>query len=250
VAGPAAAYGPWQTVWKRHATWSRDGTWARLLTAVQAQADAAGELDWLVGWTRRWSGSTTTPPASAMSGGAGSNHNHRCAEPADHALGRSRGGWTTKIHAACDGAGRPLALHLTGGNVNDTTQFAQVLAGICVPRLGPGRPRTRPGYVVADKGYSSRANRALLRSRGIGHTIAEPPTSRRTGGVAAAAAAARSAMTAAATPAATTSNAASTGSSSGAASPPATARPPPTTAARSTWPPCSCGPPHEPGDTP
>ena len=109
-----------------------------------------------------------------MSGGAGSNHNHRCAEPADHALGRSRGGWTTKIHAACDGAGRPLALHLTGGNVNDTTQFAQVLAGICVPRLGPGRPRTRPGYVVADKGYSSRANRALLRSRGIGHTIAEP----------------------------------------------------------------------------
>ena len=42
-------YGPWQTVWKRHATWSRDGTWARLLTAVQAQADAVGELDWLVG---------------------------------------------------------------------------------------------------------------------------------------------------------------------------------------------------------
>ena len=42
-------FGPWQTAWKRHATWSRDGTWQRLLTALQAQADAAGDLDWLVG---------------------------------------------------------------------------------------------------------------------------------------------------------------------------------------------------------
>ena len=42
-------FGPWQTAWKRHTTWSRDGTWQRVVTAVQAQADAAGELDWLVG---------------------------------------------------------------------------------------------------------------------------------------------------------------------------------------------------------
>jgi transposase len=41
-------FGPWQTVWKRHARFSRDGTWDRLLTRLQAQADAAGELDWQV----------------------------------------------------------------------------------------------------------------------------------------------------------------------------------------------------------
>jgi hypothetical protein len=46
-------------------------------------------------------------------------------------------------------------------------QFAAVLDGIRVPRLGPGRPRTRPDRVLADKAYSSRANRALLRCRGI-----------------------------------------------------------------------------------
>jgi putative transposase len=40
--------------------------------------------------------------------------------------------------------------------------------------LGPGRPRTRPDRVVADKAYSSRGNRALLRSRGIGSVIPEP----------------------------------------------------------------------------
>ena len=48
-----------------------------------------------------------------------------------------------------------------------------MLGGIRVPRLGPGRPRTRPGRVLADKAYSSKANRALLRRRGIGAVIPE-----------------------------------------------------------------------------
>ena len=33
-------FGPWQTVWKRHRTFSRDGTWDRVLSVLQAQADA------------------------------------------------------------------------------------------------------------------------------------------------------------------------------------------------------------------
>jgi putative transposase len=40
--------GPWQTAYERHNRWSADGTWARLLAAAQADADAAGRLDWLV----------------------------------------------------------------------------------------------------------------------------------------------------------------------------------------------------------
>lgn len=43
-----ARFGPWQTAWKRHATWSRDGTWERVWRALQASADADGELDWMV----------------------------------------------------------------------------------------------------------------------------------------------------------------------------------------------------------
>lgn len=35
------------------------------------------------------------------------------AKPADHALGRSRGGWTTKLHLACDQGGKPLSLLLS-----------------------------------------------------------------------------------------------------------------------------------------
>jgi hypothetical protein len=39
------------------------------------------------------------------------------AEPGDHAIGRSRGGLTTKVHALTDRAGRVLVVLLTGGNV-------------------------------------------------------------------------------------------------------------------------------------
>jgi transposase len=63
---------------------------------------------------------------------------------------------------------------LTAGQGGDSPQFEAVLEGIRVPRLGPGRPRIRPDRVLADKAYSSRANRAYLRRRGIKATIAEP----------------------------------------------------------------------------
>jgi transposase len=81
---------------------------------------------------------------------------------------------TTKLHSLVDGTGRPLVLVLTAGNVNDTLVFAQLIDSLSVPRNAAGRPRTRPDYVLGDKGYSSRANRELLRRRGISHTIPEP----------------------------------------------------------------------------
>ena len=62
---------------------------------------------------------------------------------------------------------------VTAGQRGDSPQFAAVLGGIRVPRLGPGRPRTRPDRVLADKAYSARANRAYLRRRRIGCTIPE-----------------------------------------------------------------------------
>ena len=78
------------------------------------------------------------------------------------------------MHALTDGRGRALVVLLTAGNVTDTTMFAPLLAALRVARVGPGRPRTCPDYLVADKGYSSRATRVLLRRRGIAHTIPEP----------------------------------------------------------------------------
>lgn len=41
-----ACYGPWQSVYGLFRRWQRDGTWARVLTALQALADAAGRIVW------------------------------------------------------------------------------------------------------------------------------------------------------------------------------------------------------------
>jgi transposase len=86
------------------------------------------------------------------------------------ALGRSRGGLTTKLHLAADRRCRPIARHTTPGQRADCTGFVQVMAGIRIRRR-VGRPRTRPGHVLADKAYSSKAIRAHLRWRGITATI-------------------------------------------------------------------------------
>jgi transposase len=82
-------------------------------------------------------------------------------------LGRSRGGWTTKLHLSCEQGRKPLSLLITGGQRGDSPQFGAVLERIRIPRSGPGRPRTRPDRVLADKAYSSKGNRAYLRRRRI-----------------------------------------------------------------------------------
>jgi len=91
-------------------------------------------------------------------------------------VGRSRGGFTTKIHAAVDGRGRPLALVVTGGQRNDGAMLAEVLADIRVPRLGTGRPRTRPDAVIADRAYTNGINRNMLAGRGIKAVIPQKST--------------------------------------------------------------------------
>ncbi|TFC58545.1 hypothetical protein E3O62_10160 [Cryobacterium sp. TMT2-15-1] len=113
----------------------------------------------------------------------------------------------------------------------DSPMFPEVLGSLRVPRLGGGRPRTTPDRAMGDKAYSSKANRKMLRDRGIqavipersdqvanrkrrGHPVAAHPhsTRRRTN-------------------AATSLNGVSRSSSSGAASPPATTNSPSPTAA-------------------
>ena len=64
---------------------------------------------------------------------------------ATQALGRSRGGFSTKIHVVVDGLGNPLRLRLTAGQVHDVTQAVDLLEGL------------RTGHVIADRGYAAQA---------------------------------------------------------------------------------------------
>jgi transposase len=81
---------------------------------------------------------------------------------------------STKIHHLCDGQMRPLVMLVGPGQGGDAPMFPLLLDALSVPRLGPGRPRTRPDRAVGDKAYSSRANRALLRRRGVQAVIPQP----------------------------------------------------------------------------
>ncbi len=104
--------------------------------------------------------------------GALSNYKKFGDEPPDHAIGRSRGGLTTKNHLVCDGKGRALAFILTPGQTADTSMLTATLSEIRIPGAR-GKPRSRPDRVLADKGYPSKVNRAWLREHGIAATIPE-----------------------------------------------------------------------------
>jgi len=73
-----------------------------------------------------------------------------------------------------DGRGRLLTLILGPGQAGDCAVLPLLLAELRVARRGPGRPRTTPESVRGDKAYSSRANRQLLRARGIRAVIPQP----------------------------------------------------------------------------
>lgn len=81
-------------------------------------------------------------------------------------MGRSRGGFGTKIHVATDGGGLPLNILLSPGQAHES-QFAQrLLDGIGVQRQN-GSMKRRGHAVLADKAYSGHTLRYELKSKGI-----------------------------------------------------------------------------------
>ena len=146
-----------------------------------AAADARGEIDWVV--------CIDGTIVRAHQHAAGARHRPSKADraanvehPPDEALGRSRGGFTTKLHLACDGRGRPLAVVPDPGQRHESTQLGAVLDAIRVPRrAGAGGPGKRPDHLIADKGYSYSACRQLAAPPGIPHTIPERRDQRRGG---------------------------------------------------------------------
>jgi transposase len=86
------------------------------------------------------------------------------------ALGRSRGGFSTKVHVRAEGCGKPVTFHLTGGERHDSVALAALLDDGAVRRKR-GRPRLRPRRVAGDKAFAGRPSREQLRRRGIGAVI-------------------------------------------------------------------------------
>jgi transposase len=137
-------YGSWQSVYGLFRAWQLAGRWAAIVTSLQVLGDQAGLIDWTVSvdstvnrahqhaaGARRYPEAQRTPPAG---------------EPADHALGRSRGGLSTKVHLASEQGRKTLAMILTPGQAADSPQFTAVLGRIRVPRRsGQGSAADPPG---------------------------------------------------------------------------------------------------------
>ena len=72
----------------------------------------------------------------------------------DEALGRSSGGFSTKVHCVCDALGNPIEFILTPGQASDHTKAKQLIEGFKFESL------------LADKGYDSNSLREFVKSLG------------------------------------------------------------------------------------
>ncbi|WP_375782524.1 IS5 family transposase [Roseospira marina] len=145
-----ATYGPPTTIYNRFRRWSGRGIWQQLFEALVAVTpDDMHMID-----------STSTKAHRSAAGGKGGR-------PAQ-AIGRSRGGRTTKIHAVVDGRGRPIAFEITAGQLGDVRAATALLGP-----LPPGR------WCAADTAYDSNGLRQFLIERGTLPVIPNNPTRKR-----------------------------------------------------------------------
>ena len=140
-------FGKWNSVFQRFNRWCKAGVFATVMEQLQDPDLGALLLD-----------STIIRAHQHAAGAEGST-----AEV--EALGRSRGGFSTKVHVACDGLGKPVKIILTPGQDHDVTQGPALVA------------ETEAKKVIADKGYDSDELIAEIESTGAKAVI--PPRSNR-----------------------------------------------------------------------
>jgi len=87
-------------------------------------------------------------------------------EPSDHALGRSQGGFGTKLHVVCDAEGWLIAVQIRPGQIHESLQFEALMESIEIRSIR-GPAKRRPEKVAGDKAYSSRFIRRWLKAHRI-----------------------------------------------------------------------------------
>lgn len=141
-------YGNYKTVYRRYNYWSKKGIWQSMLEHFSSDADG----EWVMI-------DATITRAHPCSSGYEKDQQER------EGLGRSKGGFTSKIHALVDAHGNPLRFKVTGGQRNDITQAPELIEGI------------ENAVVLADKGYDSDAFVEQIESQNCVAVI--PPRAKR-----------------------------------------------------------------------
>ncbi|WKW52479.1 IS5 family transposase [Rhodomicrobium lacus] len=138
-------FGKWSSVYRQFRRWTLGGLWELLLEALN-ETEGAGESVQMI--------DSTIIRA------------HHCAAGAKRGtprqgLGRSRGGFTTKIHLRTNGEGLPIAVEVTGGDVSDYSGFA--------PLMEAEGPEAK--VLLADRGYDADHIRKTMEQRGAATVI-------------------------------------------------------------------------------
>lgn len=136
-------FGPWSTVYQRFQDWRKRGAFDKMLKRLHLRLNEQGLTD-----LQTWMVDSTTVRATRASSGAG--RKRELDEPDDHALGRNRGGLTTKIHMMSDANGVPLHFLLPGGHASDITYAEPLLDGASIPGRHSRPARAVVGWLPAE----------------------------------------------------------------------------------------------------
>ena len=140
-------FAPYTTIYTRWKQWCEDGVWEKILKKLTHKAK--GKL---------WSIDASCIKVHKHGFGAvGGTENQ--------SIGKTKGGWNTKVHALTDNQGRPVSLLLGAGNRHDL---------MSAPDLVEGQTNC---YILADKAYDSDSFRDLLGELGL--TACIPPKANR-----------------------------------------------------------------------
>ncbi len=142
-------FGKWSSVYRQFTRWTLSGVWDVLLTALSDSGEGQDSVQMI---------DSTIVRAHQHAAGA-----KKAGQPAQQGLGRSRGGFSTKIHLRANGLGLPVAVVLSGGEASDVKGYAPVMA----------EPGPEPKLMLGDKGYDADAILDDLQARGIEPVI--PP---------------------------------------------------------------------------
>ncbi|WP_372342202.1 IS5 family transposase [Geothrix sp. PMB-07] len=137
------SFGPWNTVFTRFNRWNRSGVWQRVLEALRGEADC----EWVM-----------------VDGTVIRAHQHAAGAkggPTFQGLGRSRGGFSTKVHLIGDAHGNPVDFVLTPGQSHESKQLGSLLMG------------REAGAVLGDRAYDGKSCRDQIAS--IGAEAVVPP---------------------------------------------------------------------------
>jgi len=156
-------FGNWKTIYNRFRRWVDQGLWTRIVEKIISRFYQEGEIDFEL-----WCIDGTVIRAHRAAAGARKGELTTEENAVKHALGRARGGYSTKLHVLTDGQGIPLSVTATAGQRNEAPEFENVIAS---SRINIFRKAKRPDALAGDKGYSSGKIREFIAKHGIQDVI-------------------------------------------------------------------------------